>query len=115
MLVSGFPNLFLLYGPNTNLGHNSIIFMIECQVRYVMRCLDELGRRGARWLDVKRDAMARSNAELQRALAKTTWSSDCNSWYKTSDGKITNNWSGRTAEYWRATRKPNFDELELDR
>jgi len=113
VLVSGFPNLFLLYGPNTNLGHNSILFMIECQVRYVTRCLDELARRGARWIDVKREAMARSNAELQAALAKTTWSSDCNSWYKTADGKITNNWSGRTAAYWRATRNPNFDELEL--
>jgi len=113
VLVSGFPNLFLLYGPNTNLGHNSILFMIECQVRYVMRCLDEVGRRGARWIDVKRDAMARSNAELQAALAKTTWSSDCNSWYKTADGKITNNWSGRTAAYWRATRNPDFDELDV--
>lgn len=113
VLVSGFPNLFLLYGPNTNLGHNSILFMIECQVRYILRCLDELGRRGARWLDVKRDAMARSNAELQDALAKTTWSADCNSWYKTADGKITNNWSGRTAAYWRVTRKPDFGELDV--
>ena len=59
--VAGFPNLFLLYGPNTNLGHNSILFMIECQVRYILRCLDELGRRGAHWLDVKREAMGRFN------------------------------------------------------
>ncbi|HEY5946580.1 MAG TPA: NAD(P)/FAD-dependent oxidoreductase, partial [Kofleriaceae bacterium] len=61
--VSGFPNLFLLYGPNTNLGHSSILFMIECQVRYILGCLDQLERRGARWLDVKPEAMARSNAE----------------------------------------------------
>lgn len=113
MLVSGFPNLFLLYGPNTNLGHNSILFMIECQVRYVMRCLDELARRGARWIDVKREAMARSNADLQQALEQTSWSSDCSSWYKTADGKITNNWSGRTAAYWLATRKPKLDELDV--
>jgi len=113
MLVSGFPNLFLLYGPNTNLGHNSILFMIECQVRYVVRCLDELARRGARWIDVKRDAMARSNDELQQALARTAWAADCSSWYKTAGGKITNNWSGRTAAYWRATRRPDFDELQL--
>lgn len=113
LLVSGFPNLFLLYGPNTNLGHNSIWFMLECQVRYVMRCLDELARRGARYIDVKREAMARSNAALQTALAKTAWSADCSNWYKTTDGKITNNWSGRTTAYWRATRKPNFDELDV--
>jgi hypothetical protein len=87
--------------------------MIECQVRYVVRCLDELARRGARWIDVKRDAMARSNAELQEALARTTWASDCSSWYKTADGKITNNWSSRTSAYWRATRKPDFNELDV--
>jgi cation diffusion facilitator CzcD-associated flavoprotein CzcO len=53
--VPGFPNLFLLYGPNTNLGHNSIIFMIECQVGYVVRCLRELSRRGEGYMDVRRD------------------------------------------------------------
>ncbi|HEY5920428.1 MAG TPA: NAD(P)/FAD-dependent oxidoreductase [Kofleriaceae bacterium] len=111
--VSGFPNLFLLYGPNTNLGHSSILFMIECQVRYILGCLDELARRGARWLDVKHEAMARSNDELQRELARTTWAAGCHSWYKTDDGRITNNWSGRTTAYWWATRKPNFDELEI--
>jgi cation diffusion facilitator CzcD-associated flavoprotein CzcO len=111
--ISGFPNLFLLYGPNTNLGHNSVLFMIECQVRYIVRCLDGLARRGARWLDVKREAMARSNEQLQQALARTTWAAGCNSWYKTADGKITNNWSGNTAQYWWRTRKPNFDEFEI--
>ena len=111
--VAGFPNLFLLYGPNTNLGHNSILFMIECQVRYIVGCLDELARRGARWLDVKRDAMARYNEELQQRLSHMTWAADCHSWYKNEAGKITNNWTGRTFEYWRRTRKPNFDELEF--
>jgi len=111
--VSGFPNLFLLYGPNTNLGHSSILFMIECQVRYILRCLDHLARRGARWLDVKREAMARYNHQLQQTLARTTWSADCHSWYKTEGGKITNNWSGPTTQYWWRTRKPDFDEFEI--
>jgi cation diffusion facilitator CzcD-associated flavoprotein CzcO len=111
--VSGFPNLFILYGPNTNLGHNSIIFMIECQVRYILGCLDQLARRGARWLDVKREAMARSNEELQQTLAGTTWAADCHSWYKNDAGKITNNWSGRTTTYWWKTRKPDLDDFEL--
>ena len=105
--------MFLLYGPNTNLGHSSILFMIECQVGYILQCLDELGRRGARWMDVRRDAMASYNAELQQALAKTTWAGDCHSWYKTDGGKITNNWSGRTTQYWWRTRKPDFDEFEI--
>jgi cation diffusion facilitator CzcD-associated flavoprotein CzcO len=111
--VSGFPNLFLLYGPNTNLGHNSIVFMIECQVGYVLGCLRELTRRGARWLDVKPEVMARSNQQLQHELARTTWSADCHSWYKTEDGKITNNWSGRSTAYWWHTRKPDFEEFEI--
>jgi cation diffusion facilitator CzcD-associated flavoprotein CzcO len=111
--VSGFPNLFLLYGPNTNLGHSSILFMIECQVRYILGLLDGLARRGAHWIDIKREAMARSNTELQQSLARTTWATDCHSWYKTDGGKITNNWSGRTTAYWWRTRKPDLDDFEL--
>lgn len=111
--VAGFPNLFLLYGPNTNLGHNSILFMIESQVRYIVQCIQELERRDAAWLDVRRPAMLRSNAELQHALAKTSWSAGCGSWYKTASGKITNNWKGFTTEYWWRTRQPDFADFEV--
>ena len=68
--MAGFPNLFMLYGPNTNLGHNSIIFMIECQVGYAVQCMRELAKRGATWLDVRRDVMDHYNRELQTALAQ---------------------------------------------
>ena len=111
--VAGFPNLFLLYGPNTNLGHSSILFMIECQVRYVLRCLDAVQRRGARWLDVRPEVMARSNAALQSELAGSSWAAGCHNWYRTADGKQTNNWSGRTTGYWRRTRRPALDDFEL--
>jgi cation diffusion facilitator CzcD-associated flavoprotein CzcO len=110
--VAGFPNLFLLYGPNTNLGHNSILFMLECQVRYIVRCLDGLARRGARWLDVRAEAMARYNETLQRALARTPWGTGCHNWY-TTDGKITNNWSSRTVRYWWQNRRPDFREYDF--
>ncbi len=110
--VAGFPNLFLLYGPNTNLGHNSIIFMLECQVHYVIRCLAELARRGAQCLEVQGDAMARYNADLQRALARTTWGTGCHNWY-TTDGKITNNWAHRTTSYWWQTRRPVFAHYDF--
>lgn len=103
--VADFPNLFVLYGPNTNLGHNSIIFMIECQVEHVMRCLEETKRRGARWMNVRRDAQSRFNAKVQHDLQSTAWNSGCSSWYKTESGKITNNWSGFTLEYWWRTRR----------
>jgi cation diffusion facilitator CzcD-associated flavoprotein CzcO len=109
-LVSGFPNFFVLYGPNTNLGHNSIIFMIECQVHWVLRCLDELRSRDA-WLDVKREAMTASNAALEDRLGRTVWMTGCHSWYKTEAGKVTNNWPGFAFQYWLATRNPRFEDF----
>jgi cation diffusion facilitator CzcD-associated flavoprotein CzcO len=106
--AAGFPNLFMLYGPNTNLGHNSILFMIECQVSYVVRCLRELARRDLAWLDVRADVQERYNRELQERLRKTAWAAGCTSWYKTEAGKITNNWSGFTLDYWRRTLRPDW-------
>ena len=110
--VAGFPNLFLLYGPNTNLGHNSIIVMIESQVEYVLGCLRELKRSGLRWLDVKPEAMRRFNAFLERRLRDTAWNAGCGSWYKVASGKITNNWCGNAIEYRQRTRRPDFDDFE---
>ncbi len=112
--VSGFPNLFLLYGPNTNLGHNSIIFMIECQVRYVLQCIQALARNRTSRLDVRPEAMERYNERLQRDIQKTAWAAGCNSWYKTESGKITNNWSGFTVEYWWRTQRPDLRAFHAD-
>ncbi|MCG8588405.1 MAG: NAD(P)/FAD-dependent oxidoreductase [Proteobacteria bacterium] len=109
LAVSGFPNLFLMYGPNTNLGHNSIIFMIECQANYIVKCLKRLSRRGLRYLDVREDVQRDFNRDLHRALARTAWAKTPKSWYKTEDGKITNNWSGTTTAYWWRTRRPDWD------
>lgn len=111
--VAGFPNLFLLYGPNTNLGHNSILFMIECQVGYVLRCLEMMRERNGRQLEVHPGAMAAYNRKLQNDLAHTTWAAGCTSWYKTASGKITNNWSGLTLDYWRRTRRPEPDAFDV--
>jgi len=113
--VAGFPNLFLLYGPNTNLGHNSIILMIECQVRYAVLCIQELAKRGVSWIDTRRDAMERFNRGLQRDLSKTSWVASCESWYKNAAGKVTNNWSGTTIEYWWRTRRPRWSDFRFVR
>ena len=110
--VSGFPNFFMMYGPNTNLGHNSIIFMIEAQVRYTVKCIQALAQRGLRYLDVKPDVQARYNTELQRDLASTAWAAGCKSWYKTASGKVTNNWSSFTVKYWWKTRRPELDDFK---
>jgi len=113
--VAGFPNLLMLYGPNTNLGHNSIIFMIECQVGYAGQCIAELRKRHVSWLDVRGDVMDRYNRRLQTALSKTAWTAGCSSWYKTASGKVVNNWSGFTADYWRRTRHPNWHDYRFVR
>ncbi len=111
--VAGFPNLFLLYGPNTNLGHNSIIVMIEAQVAYMIEALKALKARGARALSVKPDAQARFNAGLQQDLTQTAWAGSCSSWYKRADGKITNNWSGDTKTYRTLLRRPVMEDYEM--
>ncbi len=100
----GFPNLFLLYGPNTNLGHSSIVFMLECQFRYITQCLAHMAAAGLAALEVKPDANASYNAALHARLGKTVWAAGCGSWYG-QGGKITANWSGSTTAFWRQMRR----------
>ncbi len=111
--VAGFPNLFLLYGPNTNLGHNSIIFMLERQIGWILQAVRTLATEGARWVDVRPEVQAASNARLDRELARTVWAGDCHSWYKDATGRITNNWSSYTWRYWQRTRRLRPDDLEV--
>ncbi|WP_423747858.1 flavin-containing monooxygenase [Halopseudomonas nanhaiensis] len=113
--VSGFPNLFILYGPNTNLGHNSIVYMLESQFRYVLGCLAILQHHRFRYMDVKRKAQEAFNVELQKAASTTVWSGGCTSWYQTADGKQTNNWPGYTFAYRRLTRTPEVSDYECAR
>ena len=110
--VHGFPNLFMLYGPNTSLGHNSIIYMLESQFRYIMACLHELDARSLRYLEVNAQVQTTFNAKLQERLAGTIWEQGCDSWYKTASGKHTNNWPGFTFAYRHLTQAPNFADYE---
>ncbi len=112
MTVAGFPNLFLLYGPNTNLGHNSIVFMLERQIGYVLTCIRTLVEDRVAWLDVRPEAQQRSNRRLVRELDRTVWAASCHSWYKTASGRITNNWSGPSARYWLRTARPRTADFE---
>jgi cation diffusion facilitator CzcD-associated flavoprotein CzcO len=109
--VTGYPNMFLLYGPNTNLGHNSIIYMAERQMDYAMQLIERL-RVGAATLDVKPQAQAEWNRALQAKLSKSVWAEGCASWYK-HDGKITNNWSGSTWAYRRETKRADVENYLL--
>jgi cation diffusion facilitator CzcD-associated flavoprotein CzcO len=115
--VAAFPNLFLMYGPNTNLGHNSIIFMIECQANYILDCLRRLNESGASSIDLRRDVMDEFDAIQQKELEQRVWASTAKSWYKNEAGRITNNWSGSTIRYWWKTIRadPKLYQLEARR
>jgi cation diffusion facilitator CzcD-associated flavoprotein CzcO len=113
--VSGFPNLFILYGPNTNLGHNSIIYMLESQFSYVLGCLELLRQQEARYLDVKAAVQQRFNQQIQARSHRTIWEQGCSSWYKTASGKSTNNWPGYTFTYRLQTRAPELNDYDCTR
>ncbi|WP_214321088.1 flavin-containing monooxygenase [Nonomuraea sediminis] len=112
--TAGFPNLFFLLGPNTGLGHNSVVFMIESQVRYVMDCLRLLSRTGARAIDVRQERQRSFNRRLQERLDPLVWNAGgCKSWYLDEHGKNRTIWPGFTFEYWARTRKVKPDAYEL--
>ena len=112
--VSGFPNLFMIVGPNTGLGHSSMVLMIESQITYILSCLALMRSRGAKLLDVRADAQRRYNAQLHTRLARTVWATGgCTSWYRTSTGKNTTLWPGFTLEYRFRTRRVSERDYTL--
>lgn len=106
--VKGFPNLGMLYGPNTNLGSGSIIYMLECQQRYLAQLVRAQQDTGWAWADVRPEAQAAFVAEVQERSAKSTFEGNCQSWYKTADGRNTNNWVGTMSEFRRRTATPDL-------
>ncbi len=110
--VHGFPNFFMLYGPNSNLGSNSIIFMVERQANYVVDCLLELLGHELRALQVKGHVQHAYNERMQEDLAQTVWVTSCHSWYKNAAGKVTNNWPRSTLSYWWHMRRPDFADFD---
>ena len=113
--VAGFPNLCMLYGPNTNLGHNSIVLMLECQIEYTLQAMRAAKAHDGQAVDVKAPVMAEYNRQLQQDLVGSSWAGSCSSWYKTADGRITNNWSGSVEEYRARCATFDLSEYELIR
>jgi len=111
LTVSGFPNLFMQYGPNTNLGHNSITFMLERQSEYIVQALLEIERRGLCAMEPAREVQDRFNREQQEALAHTTWADPRgHNWYVNAAGRNTQNWHSHTRDYAAATKNVNFED-----
>lgn len=110
LAVPGFPNLFCVYGPNTNLGGSSIIQMLEAQATWITEVVRRIADGGARHVAVRRDAWDAYDAEMQGRLGSGIWSR-CDSWYR--DGtRITTNWPGQVAEYQRRLARVDWSELE---
>jgi cation diffusion facilitator CzcD-associated flavoprotein CzcO len=114
LTVSGFPNLFMLYGPNTNLGHNSITFMLERQSEYIVQALTEMQCRGVSTMEPAREVQDRFNRDQQAALAHTTWADPrAHNWYINAAGRNTQNWHSHTRDYAAATRTVNFEDYVI--
>lgn len=113
--VPGFPNLFCLYGPATNLAHaGSIIFHSECQVRYAMGCIKALLETGQKAMDCKVEVNEAFNKKLDEVLETMVWSLPMmNNWYKNSKGRVTATSPWRLLDYWQWTRKPDLSDYDM--
>ena len=103
MYVPGFPNLFVSYGPNTNLGGGSIIYMLEAQARHMRQVLDRLRAGSWETVEVTEEAEREFDERVQERLALSVWG-QCDNWYRHPSGRITSNWPGSTKPFERATR-----------
>jgi 4-hydroxyacetophenone monooxygenase len=113
--VPGFPNFFMLYGPNTNLVINgSILIMVECQVRYAVESIGRLLRAGHRSMSCRRDVHERYGQEMEEGNAKMVWGvADVPTWYRNKHGRVTQNWPFDLHTYWSRTLEPDLADYEL--
>ncbi len=112
IMINQFPNLAFMLGPNTALGHNSVVFMIEQQTKFIIRLLDELDQRGAVAAEPTKEAQTEFNIEIQRLVEKGIWTQGgCTSWYLDSHGKNRTIWPKFTFQYWWETRKVNVPDF----
>lgn len=108
MTVPAFPNLFMLYGPNTNLGHNSIVYMLESQIAHVMRIVKAMEAKKVKSVEVNSEVYEGFNQHLKKRLTHTVWNG-CSSWYVDSMGNSSTNWPGFTLTYRRLARKSSLN------
>jgi hypothetical protein len=109
--------MFTIVGPNTGLGHNSMIYMIESQVHYIMEAIKYMNKEKVQAIDTKPEVQETYNIEIQKRLKKTIWNSGCQSWYMTKSGKNTTLWPGFTFEFRSRTstfQPKDYELLKMD-
>jgi cation diffusion facilitator CzcD-associated flavoprotein CzcO len=115
LTVHGFPNMFLIYGPNTNGGTGSVIYVIEAAVAHVIEALDALERTGTDRIEVTRERAESFDREMRAALAGTVWHTGCTSWYVDENGNDPSQWPWLWSTYRRRTRQLDPGAYELTR
>lgn len=106
LATPGFPNMFMVYGPNTGSLTNTLVYMFERQAAWIGKAVDWLAAHGG-WIDIRPEANKAFNDEIQRRLGRTVFTAGCPGWYTTDEGKVTQVWTGSHVEYGRRTA--NFD------
>jgi cation diffusion facilitator CzcD-associated flavoprotein CzcO len=111
--VAGFPNMFMMLGPNTGLGHSSMVYMAESQIAYVLDALRQMDERGAHAAEVRGDAVESYNDQVQEQLSGTVWNTGCASWYVDERGRNVTLWPDWTFRFRQQTAKFDADSYEL--
>ena len=105
MAVPGFPNFFMLYGPNTNVGSNSVIFMLEAQANYIVRALKHMRRTRKSYVAVRRDAMTAFIAKIDTWMEGTVWLTRCHNYFRAANGRVVTQWPRSARAFWTMTRR----------
>ncbi len=111
--VSGYPNLFLTFGPNSGPGHNSALLYMEAQIDYIVAALRLIAEQDIHSLDVRRGRQDAYNTDIQRRLQGTTWNSGCNSWYLTADGHNGTMFPGLASQFTRQLARVDLDDYRV--
>ncbi len=104
MTVPGYPNFFMLYGPNTNVGSNSVIFILEAQARYIVRALKYMRRRNKSYIEVRSEVMTRFLATIDAWMQGTVWLTRCSNYFRAPNGRVVTQWPRSARDFWRLTR-----------
>ena len=114
MAVPGFPNFFMLYGPNTNVGSNSVIFMLEAQAHYIVRALKYARRTRKSYIAVRPRAMADFIAKIDGWMEGTVWTTRCNNYFRAANGRVVTQWPRSARAFWGMTRRFNAGDYTFD-
>lgn len=113
MAVPDFPNFFMLYGPNTNVGSNSVIFVLEAQAHYIVRILKSMRRKGQRYVAVRPQAMDDFLAKVDRWMVGTVWTTRCSNYFRAANGRVVTQWPRSARVFWSMTRRVRRGDYEF--